>query len=85
MGDRAPAELLKMADALMPGASRDAARLARGGIHDVVLLPGVAAVRISRLVAVLELGGKPLTRVGSYAEHIVAWLERNADREPPGS
>jgi aminoglycoside phosphotransferase (APT) family kinase protein len=48
MSDRVPAELLEIADALMPSASLGAARLARGGIHDVVLLPGVAAVRISR-------------------------------------
>lgn len=48
MSDRVPADLLEMADALVPGAPLGAARLARGGIHDVVLLPGVAAVRISR-------------------------------------
>ncbi|MEU8250714.1 aminoglycoside phosphotransferase family protein [Nonomuraea sp. NPDC048916] len=48
MSDRVSADLLEIAEALMPGASIDAARFARGGVHDVVLLPGVAAVRISR-------------------------------------
>ncbi|MEU6714198.1 aminoglycoside phosphotransferase family protein [Nonomuraea sp. NPDC046802] len=48
MSEPVPADLLEIADALMPGAPLDAARLARGGIHDVVLLPGVAAVRISQ-------------------------------------
>ncbi|MBN6054725.1 phosphotransferase [Nonomuraea sp. RK-328] len=48
MSDRVPDDLLAIADALLPGASLDAARLVRGGIHDVVLLPGVAAVRVSR-------------------------------------
>ncbi|NUR32224.1 MAG: aminoglycoside phosphotransferase family protein, partial [Catenulispora sp.] len=35
-------------DALMPGVRLDAARLAVGQFHEVVLIPGVAAVRISR-------------------------------------
>ncbi|WP_101784751.1 phosphotransferase [Nonomuraea indica] len=41
-------DLLAIADALLPGTSLDAARITRGGVHDVVLLPGIAAVRISR-------------------------------------
>ncbi|WP_433241429.1 phosphotransferase [Streptosporangium sp. CA-135522] len=48
MSDRVPAELLDIADALMPGASLDTARFVQGGMHDVVLFPGVAAVRVSR-------------------------------------
>ncbi|MER6951567.1 phosphotransferase [Nonomuraea sp. NPDC000554] len=48
MSDRVPGELLEIAEALMPGTSLKAARFARGGIHDVVLLPGVAAVRVSQ-------------------------------------
>ncbi|WP_433440896.1 phosphotransferase family protein [Nonomuraea sp. CA-141351] len=48
MSERVPDDLLEIADALMPGIPLDEARLARGGMHDVVLLPGVAAVRISR-------------------------------------
>ncbi|NUW44890.1 aminoglycoside phosphotransferase family protein [Nonomuraea rhodomycinica] len=48
MTDRVPDDLLAMADALVPGARLDSARFVRGGIHDVVLLPGVAAVRVSR-------------------------------------
>ncbi|MEV4177544.1 aminoglycoside phosphotransferase family protein [Nonomuraea sp. NPDC049709] len=48
MNDRVPADLLEIADALLPGAPLNQARLARGGVHDVVLLPGVAAVRVSR-------------------------------------
>ncbi|WP_425582162.1 phosphotransferase family protein [Streptosporangium carneum] len=48
MSDQVPGELLEMAKALLPGTSLKAARFVRGGIHDVVLLPGVAAVRVSR-------------------------------------
>jgi hypothetical protein len=48
MSDQVPGDLLEIADALVPGAALGTARLARGGIHDVVLLPGVAAVRVSR-------------------------------------
>ncbi|MEV0145032.1 MULTISPECIES: phosphotransferase [unclassified Nonomuraea] len=54
MRGHVPDDLLEMADALLPGAPLDAARLARGGIHDVVLLPGVAAVRVSRRPAGAE-------------------------------
>lgn len=42
-----PVELLETADALLPGAPWEKARLGRGGSHDVVLLPGVAAVRVA--------------------------------------
>ncbi len=48
MSDQVPAELLEIADALMPGVPLDTARLRKGGMHDVVLIPGVAAVRISQ-------------------------------------
>ncbi|RJL35705.1 aminoglycoside phosphotransferase family protein [Bailinhaonella thermotolerans] len=48
MDEPVPADLLEIADALLPGARLDRARYARGGIHDVVLLPDVAAVRVSR-------------------------------------
>ncbi|MEV4471512.1 aminoglycoside phosphotransferase family protein [Nonomuraea sp. NPDC049504] len=41
-------DLLEIADALVPGAPLDRARRGPGGVHDVVLLPGVAAVRVSR-------------------------------------
>ncbi|KAB8194008.1 phosphotransferase [Nonomuraea phyllanthi] len=47
MNEPVPADLLEIADALLPGVSLDAARLARGAFHDVVLVPGKAAVRIS--------------------------------------
>ncbi|MFF0740460.1 aminoglycoside phosphotransferase family protein [Streptomyces sp. NPDC004111] len=44
-----PADLLEIADALLPGTSLDAARLAEhGNVHRTVLVPGVAAVRVSR-------------------------------------
>src|SRR5690242_17889874 len=42
-----PDDLLAIADALLPGAAWERARLGRGGSHDVVLLPGVAAVRVA--------------------------------------
>ncbi|MFI6817179.1 phosphotransferase [Nonomuraea sp. NPDC050328] len=41
-------DLLEIAEALLPGVGLDRARLFTGGLHDVVLLPGVAAVRVSR-------------------------------------
>ncbi|MFF0578472.1 aminoglycoside phosphotransferase family protein [Streptosporangium saharense] len=44
-----PADLLEIAEALVPGAPLDSARLAEdGNMHHVVLFPGVAAVRVSR-------------------------------------
>ncbi|MEU6343733.1 phosphotransferase [Streptomyces sp. NPDC046977] len=49
MSHRVPADLLAIVDALLPGAPLDRARLAAdGNIHHVVLLPGIAAVRISK-------------------------------------
>jgi Ser/Thr protein kinase RdoA (MazF antagonist) len=45
--DAVPDDLLATADALLPGAAWERARLGRGGCHDVVLLPGVAAVRVA--------------------------------------
>ncbi|SDI32344.1 phosphotransferase family protein [Nonomuraea jiangxiensis] len=48
MSDAVPPDLLEIADALLPGVSLDAARLGGGGVHDVILVPGVAAVRVSR-------------------------------------
>jgi aminoglycoside phosphotransferase (APT) family kinase protein len=51
-----PAQLLDVADALLPGAPWERARLGRGGSHEVVLLPGVAAVRVANHpVAAAEL------------------------------
>ncbi|MEU8892576.1 aminoglycoside phosphotransferase family protein [Streptomyces sp. NPDC048442] len=47
MSDRIPEELLAVAGAMLPGESLAAAVLARGGSHEVVLLPGIAAVRIA--------------------------------------
>jgi aminoglycoside phosphotransferase (APT) family kinase protein len=43
-----PHQLLEIAAALLPGTSLDGAKLASGQFHDVVLLPGVAAVRVAR-------------------------------------
>ncbi|MBB1154191.1 phosphotransferase family protein [Amycolatopsis dendrobii] len=44
-----PADLLEIAEALLPDAPIGSARLAaQGNMHHVVLLPGVAAVRISK-------------------------------------
>jgi hypothetical protein len=48
MPQHVPADLREIAEALVPGADLDAARLAGGQFHQVVLLPGVAAVRVSR-------------------------------------
>lgn len=48
MSEPVPSDLLEIADALVPGAPLGSARLAPGGMHDVVLLPGVAAVRVGR-------------------------------------
>jgi Ser/Thr protein kinase RdoA (MazF antagonist) len=42
-----PERLLTVADALLPGAGWERARLGQGGSHDVVLLPEVAAVRVA--------------------------------------
>ncbi|MHA6760275.1 aminoglycoside phosphotransferase family protein [Streptacidiphilus sp. PAMC 29251] len=47
MSDRIPEELLAVAGAMLPGQSLAAAALARGGSHEVVLLPGTAVVRIA--------------------------------------
>ncbi|MBE1589312.1 phosphotransferase family protein [Nonomuraea angiospora] len=41
-------ELLEIADALLPGRSLDAARITEGNLHHVVLVPGTAAVRVSK-------------------------------------
>ncbi|GGQ22902.1 phosphotransferase [Streptosporangium pseudovulgare] len=41
-------ELLEIADALLPGRSLDDARITEGNLHHVVLLPGTAAVRVSK-------------------------------------
>ena len=43
-----PQTLLGVVRVLLPDVSLEEARLARGQFHDVVLLPGVAAVRIAR-------------------------------------
>ncbi|MEU1621128.1 aminoglycoside phosphotransferase family protein [Streptomyces sp. NPDC005722] len=55
MSHEVPADLLEIADALLPGAPLDRALLAAdGNIHHVVLLPGVAAVRIARRPSAAE-------------------------------
>ncbi|MEV4361586.1 phosphotransferase [Nonomuraea sp. NPDC049625] len=41
-------ELLEIADALLPGHSLGSARVTEGNLHHVVLLPGTAAVRVSK-------------------------------------
>ncbi|ATY14190.1 aminoglycoside phosphotransferase family protein [Amycolatopsis sp. AA4] len=49
MSHPVPADLLEIAETLVPGAPIGSARLAaQGNMHHVVLLPGVAAVRISK-------------------------------------
>ncbi|MGW4665378.1 phosphotransferase family protein [Streptosporangium sandarakinum] len=48
MDEPVPDDLLEIADALLPGAPLGTARLFGGGMHDVVLLPGVAAVRVTK-------------------------------------
>lgn len=49
MSQPVPADLLEIAEALVPDAPLDSARLAeQGNLHHVVLFPGVAAVRISK-------------------------------------
>ncbi|MFI8184201.1 phosphotransferase family protein [Actinacidiphila glaucinigra] len=55
MGHEVPPDLLEIVDALLPGAPLNRALLAAdGNIHHVVLLPGVAAVRISRRPSAAE-------------------------------
>ncbi|MEV4391573.1 phosphotransferase [Nonomuraea sp. NPDC049607] len=54
MSEPVPPDLMEIADVLVPGAPLDTARLARGGMHDVVLVPGVAAVRVGRRPSVSE-------------------------------
>jgi aminoglycoside phosphotransferase (APT) family kinase protein len=48
VADRVPDDLLAIAEALLPRASLSGAAVAQGSHHHVVLLPGVAAIRISR-------------------------------------
>ncbi|MFF0746978.1 phosphotransferase family protein [Streptomyces sp. NPDC004111] len=47
MRARIPGDLLAVADAVLPGQDLSAAVPARGGSHEVVLLPGTAVVRIA--------------------------------------
>lgn len=55
MSHEVPPDLLEIVDALLPGAALDRARLAAyGNIHHVVLLPGTAAVRISKRPSAAE-------------------------------
>ncbi|MGW2350197.1 phosphotransferase family protein [Actinacidiphila glaucinigra] len=55
MNHEVPADLLELVDALLPGAPLDRALLAAdGNIHHVVLLPAVAAVRISKRASAAE-------------------------------
>lgn len=59
MDEHVSSDLLEIAEALLPGARLDRARRGRGGVHDVVLLPGVAAVRVSRrALGAAEMPGK---------------------------
>jgi aminoglycoside phosphotransferase (APT) family kinase protein len=54
-----PERLLTVADTLLPGADWERARLGQGGSHDVVLLPEVAAVRVTNHpVAAAALPGR---------------------------
>lgn len=46
--DPTPGELLEIAAALLPGHSLADARVGGGNLHHVVLVPGTAAVRVSR-------------------------------------
>lgn len=55
MDDRTPDDLLAVAAALLPGERMDGAGFARGGSHQVVLLPGTAVVRIARTAAAAAL------------------------------
>ncbi|HKE65850.1 MAG TPA: phosphotransferase [Micromonosporaceae bacterium] len=48
MADRVPDDLLAIAEAMLPGTSLSGAAVTEGSHHHVVLLPGVAAIRISR-------------------------------------
>ncbi|KJK56656.1 hypothetical protein [Saccharothrix sp. ST-888] len=48
MNDQLFGELLAVAASVLPGEDMDGATLARGGSHEVVLLPGRAAVRVAR-------------------------------------
>ncbi|TMS00008.1 phosphotransferase [Nonomuraea basaltis] len=41
-------ELLEIADALLPGRSLDTAQVTEGNLHHVVVIPGTAAVRVSK-------------------------------------
>lgn len=41
-------ELLEIADALLPGHRLDTAQVTQGNLHHVVLIPGTAAVRVSK-------------------------------------
>src|SRR5262245_51431325 len=47
-GGPVPEPLLRMARRVLPGVDLGQARLAGGQFHDVVLVPGVAAVRVAR-------------------------------------
>ncbi|MDX2701630.1 phosphotransferase [Streptomyces sp. PA03-6a] len=55
MSSEVPADLLEIVDALLPGTPLDRVRLAAdGNVHHVVLLPGIAAVRISKRPSAAE-------------------------------
>ncbi|MEZ0091872.1 phosphotransferase family protein [Streptacidiphilus sp. EB129] len=55
MDDLTPADLLAVAGAVLPGADLSGAGFARGGSHEVVLLPGTAVVRIARTATAAAL------------------------------
>ncbi|MFD8078575.1 phosphotransferase [Streptomyces sp. NPDC059718] len=68
MPDHVPEELLSVAAALLPGRDLRGAALAVGGSHHVVLLPGVAVVRVARnptAVAALSRRMELLRRLGA--------------------
>lgn len=48
MNDQVPERIRAVAAAVLPGQRLDGARLARGGSHEVLLLPGTAVVRVAR-------------------------------------
>ncbi|HEY2703725.1 MAG TPA: aminoglycoside phosphotransferase family protein [Candidatus Dormibacteraeota bacterium] len=63
MTEPVPADLLEIADALVPGAPLEAARLAQGTFHYVVTIPGVAAVRIAKRAPASEAMGRRTERL----------------------
>ncbi len=63
-----PADLLEVAATLLPGADLRHATLARGQFHDVVLLPGEAALRVARRPAAAALLSRRTALLGRLQE-----------------